>query len=473
MTGYAACPQSCQSVISGQNPFAGQEPAPVLDREYPLQPNSQPVIVAAPPIPARKRGKCMSRRKGQNPSVRIRFNETKGVSEYFFQYWIDVPGEEERQRRTEVIGSVKEMTRSEAQRRKLEFIAKLEINSSTYRIPSSQTFADAVKHYRENFGPTMHRQSSTFDVWDGRIKNHLEADWKDVPIEHISIASVNEWAWKKRKAGTSWGTIKDALRTMQRVLSAFSKDGKPPFSQRGLRIPERDKLQMKIHSRKKPSYSWRQAVQIADCVRNMDRLREAKKYGPMMILLTAASGLRASELLALRRDDIDFEASTVRVDEALDRAGVIGPCKNPTAYRTVLLRDCEGQQAMQELRRFLGNDKAPSNTLVFHTHTKRGGPIQETMILRQVLHPAVKALGFPKAGMHALRRGCNRRWELAGMNPAVLRQQMGHSTSAMTTLYTGEIPMEQVQAEFSRVQSLGTARAKNGLLENMENEAAA
>jgi hypothetical protein len=45
---------------------------------------------------------------------------------------------------------------------------------------------------------------------------------------------------------------------------------------------------------------------------------------------------------------------------------------------------------------------------------------------------------------------------------------MGHTTAAMTRLYSGEIPLDQVQAEFSR---------KNGCfpvqLENMENEAAA
>src|SRR5260370_6451768 len=58
--------------------------------------------------------------------------------------------------------------------------------------------------------------------------------WTEVlPIEHITIDAVNEWAWTKKKAGTTWGVIKDALRTMQRVLSAFSKEGKPPFSLRG------------------------------------------------------------------------------------------------------------------------------------------------------------------------------------------------------------------------------------------------
>jgi len=261
--------------------------------------------------------------------------------------------------------------------KKLDFITKLELNSSSYHIPSCSTFADAVKHYPEDFGPAMHRENSTLDVWEGRIKNHLEADWKDVPIEHIAIESVNEWAWKKRKAGTSWGTIKDALRTMQRILSAYSKEGRPPSSLRGLRIPERDKLEMKIHGRKKVSYSWAQAVQIANHIRmKTNGLRERERYAAM-ILLDAASGLRPGELLALRMNDLDFKGSTIRVDEALPRKGEIGPCKNAAAYRTVLLHDAEGKRAMRELKRFLkAKDNAPE-TLLFST--KRGGPIQETM----------------------------------------------------------------------------------------------
>ena len=136
------------------------------------------------------------------------------------------------------------MTKNEAERKKVEFLLNLELNSMEYRIPSSLTFADAVSHYRDVFAPRMLR-SSTFSTADSHLKNHLEADWKDVPIEHISIDSVNEWIWKKRDQSLSWVTIKNILRTMQRVLSSFSKDKKPPFSQIGLAIPERDKLQMK------------------------------------------------------------------------------------------------------------------------------------------------------------------------------------------------------------------------------------
>ena len=57
------------------------------------------------------------------------------------------------------------------------------------------------------------------------------------------------------------------------------------------------------------------------------------------------------------------------------------------------------------------------------------------------------------------------------MNPAVLRQQMGHSSAAMTALYTGKIPLDQVRAEFS-LKFVN----KMDVLENtehLENEAAA
>jgi hypothetical protein len=59
---------------------------------------------------------------------------------------------------------------------------------------------------------------------------------------------------------------------------------------------------------------------------------------------------------------------------------------------------------------------------------------------------------------------------LAGINPAVIRQQMGHTSARMTTLYSGEIPLDQVRAAFSKQSKTGN---QNVVLENMENEAAA
>jgi len=228
-------------------------------------------------------------------------------------------------------------------------------------------------------------------------------------------------------------------------LSASSKNAQPPFSLKGLKIPERDKLQMRINSRKAVSFSWEQANQIAAQVRKADDLKapERMRYEALFVL-AAASGLRCGELFALKMDDVNFNASTLQVDEGVcPRTAKLGLCKNASAHRTVVLVDREGQEAMQKLKAFVSDRVQNPNALVFPSRLNT--PLRESNVLRMALHPALKALGLPKAGMHAFRHGCNRKWELAGMNPAVLRQQMGHSSSGMTARYTGEIPVERVK----------------------------
>ena len=151
-----------------------------------------------------------------------------------------------------------------------------------------------------------------------------------------------------------------------------------------------------------------------------------------------------------RRTEL-LRITTIGVDESVDRAGTIGPCKNVAAYRTVVLADKEGQHAMRSLKQFVKHEG-----LVFRS--KRGGPLVENTILVQGLHPALKKLGLAKSGMHAFRRGCNRRWELARVSSAIIRQQMGHASASMTAHYTGEIPIEMVK-NFLQLEPNGAAVA--------------
>src|ERR1700722_17157716 len=138
--------------------------------------------IPSPPIRTtqRKRGKSMSRRKGQNPKLRIGMRND-GSQYFYFQYWLDVPGEDERKRRREIVGPVKTksvgLTKTEGEAKKIKFLA--ELNSRSFVLPTSKTFSDAVKHYRDVFAPRMLRDS-TFSTADGHLKNHLEPDWKEV-----------------------------------------------------------------------------------------------------------------------------------------------------------------------------------------------------------------------------------------------------------------------------------------------------
>lgn len=112
-------------------------------------------IVRAAAVSTRhKRGKQMSRRKGQNPKLEVR----NGM--YTFRYRKDVPGVEDRKQVRGVIGSIKQMTKSEAERRIKEFMVEQQINTGAAKIPSVLTFADTVKHYRDVFAPRMLRAST-------------------------------------------------------------------------------------------------------------------------------------------------------------------------------------------------------------------------------------------------------------------------------------------------------------------------
>src|ERR1700730_9315420 len=124
----------------------------------------------------------------------------------------------------------------------------------------------------------------------------------------------------------------------------------------------------------------------------------------------------------------------------------------------------EGKTSMRALKRFL--EASLPDELVFCS--RADGPLLESTILNQGPYPALKAMGSEQARLHAFRRGCNGRGELSGMPPAVIRWQMGHTSAAMTALYTGEIPLDQIREQFS-------SRNGNGIvvLENMENGVAA
>jgi len=275
------------------------------------------------------------------------------------------------------------------------------------------------------------------------------------PLFHVAIANQPLYLLLKRDGSYLCGRC--SLEGSNLIVHPFSNG-----LVEAARFRNRVDAEMKIRSRRNVSFSWAQAEQITSRIRNLDGLGDTRREQySTLILLAAASGLRSSELLALRINDVDFEASTIRVDESSDQRnnGTIGSCKNAAAYRTVLLHDPEGKESMRELKRLLMG-RLNAETLVFRS--QRGGPLLETTILNQGLYPALKALDLPQGGLHGFRRGCNRRWELAGINPAVIRQQMGHSSYRMTALYSGEIPLDQVRAAFS-----------SKLLEKMENGVAA
>ncbi|MHB8500370.1 MAG: site-specific integrase [Candidatus Acidiferrales bacterium] len=88
----------------------------------------------------------------------------------------------------------------------------------------------------------------------------------------------------------------------------------------------------------------------ANCreVHKLDVDQARKEPYSTVVILAAATGLWCGALFALRLNDVDFKAGTIRVDESADlRTYKIGPYKNAAAYRTFLLEGSESKEASQ------------------------------------------------------------------------------------------------------------------------------
>jgi len=96
-----------------------------------------------------------------------------------------------------------------------------------------------------------------------------------------------------------------------------------------------------------------------------------------------------------------------------DAQHFVRPVRFSWLSATIVLHDTEGKEALEMLGWFLRKyPQLNSNELIFRS--RRNTPLLETNVLHDGLHPALRALGLPQAGMHAFRHGCNRRWELSG-----------------------------------------------------------
>ena len=154
-------------------------------------------------------------------------------------------------------------------------------------------------------------------------------------------------------------------------------------------------------------------------------LRVAHPDYKLMFWFIAATGVRYSELAAVRWLDLELEGSSrrLKVRRAFVR-GTFKPPKSEHGRRDVpLSRDLAA--ALSHAR-----GAAPDRDLVFVS--SRGNPPNRVNVMRRYLKPAVEEVGAPWAGFHSLRHTCASMLFAEGRNIRQVQRWLGHHSPSFT-----------------------------------------
>jgi integrase len=209
------------------------------------------------------------------------------------------------------------------------------------------------------------------------------------------------------------------------VFRLAVRDGAIPVSP--LSLIEREK-----RPAKKPQHRWSRE-DIANLIDAAERLaREPKArydYSPI-IRTQIATGMRPSEVLALRVEDVDLLGGRIFVRHSLQRTGPqLGPTKTEAGVRVVPLSD----ELVKFYVKLIPEDAAPDD-FVFHALGNPKRAISYTNYRDRGFTPAVKAAGLDGKGItpHKLRRAFVSAAQWAGVTLVEVSGIVGHADPSVT-----------------------------------------
>ena len=317
-------------------------------------------------------------------------------------YWIDIGFERKRIRKRSPDNSYKGAKAYEAQiRQKLARGQPLEERKSTVK----HTFEELASQWLDVYVKNNNKPSEYINKRN-IVNNTLIPYFGNKYINKLLTQDI-----EKFKAYLL-GTRKISPKSVNNYLSSLSKCLKSAVESDILTSIPRIKL-LKVPPQKF-DYLTEAETELL--------LKSAKGIWYDLILLAVRTGLRFGELIALKREDIDFKARTLTVRKNIVR-GVEGSPKN-NRIRTIPLT----QSVIEMLSK-----KGSQNEYLFQD--SKGKPLYYTVCLKQ-LHKICGFAGLRKISWHVLRHSFASHLAAKGVSIFAIKDLLGHSDIKMTMRYS-------------------------------------
>lgn len=277
---------------------------------------------------------------------------------------------------------------------------------------SQGSFGDFAREYmanKTNWARTTRQDRE--NVW----QLHVEPTFGRLAFKEITTSKIRSWhtGLHKKHPATAAG----AYRLLRQILNAAVDDRRLPANP------------CRIKGAGQYDAPERKIATVAEVEVIFATMPD---YMRVLVLLAIYVGLRRSELLGLRRGDIDLVHNTVAVGQTIHhlRHGeiVTGTGKSKAARRTVTFPSSIAADLDDHLERFVGPGR---DSLLF---TRNGRPLRPWDFDRAYVK-ARKAAGRPDLTLHDLRHTADTLAAALGATLPELMYRMGHSSEQAALRY--------------------------------------
>jgi integrase len=289
------------------------------------------------------------------------------------------------------------------------------------------TFRELAEQHLRHLETALDRRPSTMHDYRIILRRHLYPAFGDLPLDLITADAVAAYMAAKRNEGLAPNTVRNQLNLLHAILRRAVRRG-------ALAVNPVDQIDRpRIPPNRDRRLRFLQPTQLEHLLDAVPADQLGSVEHPLY-LTAAMTGLRQGELLALRWQDVDFNAGRVRVADSYSR-GRLGAPKSRSSLRSVPLADRIGSTLAKHRDRsaFTADDD-----IVFaHPHT---GHHLDASKLRKRFQQALDRAELPSIRFHDLRHTFGTQMAAAGAPLRAIQEWMGHADPATTAIYAHYAP---------------------------------
>ena len=292
----------------------------------------------------------------------------------------------------------------------------------------------------------------TVTSYQGVVDRYLVPTIGRIPVARLSVEDVAAMLVTLERGGRTAHTCRYALTILRASLQRALEAG----------VVTRNVARL-VHPPKQEKRE-RQPFKIGQ-VAALFAATEDDGIGPL-IVLSATTGIRQGEALALRWDDVDLDAGTLEVRHALDpRTQQLAPTKTERSRRTIHLPAAAVAAVREQRRRQLEGRMRVGRRwrdegFVFASAV--GTALEATNVVRRY-HAARERAGLPNVPWHHLRHFAATTLLEAGEDPFVVSRVLGHTSVTTTAGFYGHVRPAMLRRSAERMdeamrRGTGTSR---------------